>query len=169
MNAEEQNVFDALKGASGFGQKYAADFLPVPPATGQTKGQELFAALGQVADGDEATPKDTVLGNLVRAIAGQEEGAGGFHGGTTAKGVQRALLMATLRAWNRTAGSIATADGTPEIMDDFRMPHGTNDKKTAARARAFADAADGPLAAKFIALEMPANFIEALRGQVTEF
>ena len=65
-------------------------------------------------------------------------------------------------------GEAATAEGTPEIMDNFRMPHGTNDTVIAARARAFADAAL-PLKAKFLALEHPADFIEALRQRVVDF
>ena len=168
MNAREQARFDALKGASDFGVNNVDDFKPVPPATAQTLAQELFAALGTVADGEPATAKDTVLGNLVRATTDQESGAGDFHGGTTSKSVQRDGLMAVLRGINKSAAAIATADKTPEIMDSFRMPHGTNDKLIAARARAFADAAV-PLKAKFIALEHPADFIEALRQRVADF
>jgi hypothetical protein len=167
MDAREQARFDALKGASGFGVNNAADFNPVPPAV-STKAQGLFASLGIVADGDEATPKNTVLGNLIRAIKNQQSGAGNFHGGTTAKSVQREGLMAVLRSINKSAGAIATAQKTPEIMDSFRIPHGTNDTETSARALAFADAAV-PLEAEFIALEQPADFIAALRKRVVDF
>ena len=167
MNSREQARFDACKGASVFGVNNANDFKPVPPAT-KTLAQELFAALGTVADGEPETKKDTVLGNLVRAITDQQSGAGDFHGGTTSKSVQRDGLMAELKGINRSAAAITTAQSRPEIMDSFRMPHGTNDKEIAGRARAFADAAV-PLKAEFIALEHPANFIEALRARVGDF
>ncbi len=118
--------------------------------------------------GEAATAKDTVIGSLIRAILAQDAGTGDYHGGTTGKSVQRDGLLAVLRGFNKSAGAIATADATPEIMDNFRMPHGTNDTVIAARARAFADAA-GPLKAKFLALEHPADFIEALRQRVADF
>ncbi len=167
MNSRELSRFDALKGSSSFGINNVNDFKPALGTT-KTKAQELFDALGTVADGEAATAKDTVLGNLVRAILAQDAGAGDFHGGTTSKSVQRDGLMAVLRGFNKSAGAIATAEGTPEIMYNFRMPHGTNDTVIAARARAFADAAV-PLKAKFLALEHPADFIEALRQRVVDF
>ena len=167
MNARESARFDAFKGASNFGINNLEDFKPLS-GTIKTKAQELFGALGTVADGEAATAKETVLGNLIRAIKAQDAGAGDFHGGTTSKSVQRDGLLAVLRGINKSAGAIATADETPEIMDNFRMPHGTNDTVIAARARAFADAAT-PLQAKFLALEHPADFIEALRQRVVDF
>lgn len=167
MNARELARFDALKGASSFGSNNVNDFKPAS-GTAKTKAQELFDALGTVADGEAATPKTTVLGNLIRAILAQDAGSGDYHGGTTSKSVERDGLMAVLRGLNKTAAAIATADSTPEIMDNFRMPHGTNDTVIAARSRAFADAAL-PLKAKFLALEHPANFIEALRQRVVDF
>ena len=167
MTARERSIFDALQGASSFGINNASDFQPVPPAL-NTKAQELFAALGTVADGEEETEKDTVLGNLIRAVKDQEASEGDFHGGTTSKSVQREGLMDALRKWNGTAAAIATARKAPEIMDSFRMPHGTNDSVIAARARAFADAAE-PLKAAFIALEMRVDFIERLRKRVADF
>ena len=114
MNSRESARFDAFKGASSFGLNNVNDFKPASGTT-KTKAQELFEALGAVADGE-----------------------------------------------------VATADTTPEIMDNFRMPHGTNDTVIVARARAFADAA-GPLKAKFVALEHSADFIEALRQRVVDF
>jgi len=167
MNSKDQVRFDALKGASSFGVNNAGDFkLPACPPP--VKAKALFAALGTVADGEEATTKDTVLGNLVRAIKTQDSGKGDFHGGTASKGVQREGLLEMLRNWNRTADAIATATSAPQIMESFRMPRGNNDTELAARARAFADAA-GPLKAEFLALAHPADFIEALRQRITDF
>ncbi len=167
MNSRELSRFDALKGSSTFGINNANDFKPLT-GTIKTKAQELFDALGTVADGEAATAKNTVLGNLIRAIQAQDAGAGDFHGGTTGKSVQRDGLLAVLRGFNKSAAAIASADKTPEIMDNFRMPHGMNDTVIAARARAFADAA-GPLKTKFLELEHPADFIEALRQRVVDF
>ena len=167
MNSRELARFDALKGASSFGINNVNDFKPLT-GTIKTKAQELFEALGSVADGEAATPKNTVLGNLIRAILAQDSGTGDYHGGTTSKSVQRDGVMAVLRGFNKSAAAIASADKTPEIMDNFRMPHGTNDTVIAARARAFADAAVA-LKAKFLALEHPADFIEALRQRVADF
>lgn len=156
MNAREQVRFDMLKRVADFGKNNADDFKPVPPAAQPTKAQKLF---GDV---------DKALGDLSDAATGQQSGAGGFHAGTTSKAVQRDGLLAELRAINRSAAAIAAAQNKPEIMDTFRMPHGNNDTVLAAKARAFADAAES-LKAAFIELEHPANFIEALRQRVSDF
>ena len=167
MNTKDQTRFDALKGASSFGANNAGDFKPAAGAP-TIKAKALFAALGAVADGEDATTKDTVLGNLVRAIKAQDAGKGDYHGGTASKSVQRDGLMEVLRNWNRTAAAIATAQSRPEIMENFRIPHGTNDTETVARARAFADAAE-PLKAEFLALAHPADFVDALRQRIADF
>ena len=167
MNTKDQTRFDALKGASSFGANNAGDFKPAAGAP-TIKAKALFAALGVVADGEDATTKDTVLGNLVRAIKAQDAGKGDYHGGTASKSVQRDGLMEVLRNWNRTAAAIATAQSRPEIMENFRIPHGTNDTETVARARAFADAAE-PLKAEFLALAHPADFVDALRQRIADF
>lgn len=156
MNARDQARFDMLKRVADFGENNADDFNPVPPATQPTKAQKLF---------DEV---DNAIEGLADAAAGQQSGAGDFHAGTTSKAVQRDGLLAELRSINRSAAAIAAAQGKPEIMESFRMPHGNNDTVLAAKARAFADAADG-LKASFTELEHPANFIEALRQRVSDF
>lgn len=167
MNTKDQTRFDALKGASSFGVNNASDFKPANGAP-KIKAQALFASLGVVADGEAATTKDTVLGNLVRAIKTQDSGKGDYHGGTASKSVQREGLMEVLRSWNRTAAAIATAQSKPEMMENFRIPHGTNDTETVARARAIADAAE-PLKAEFVALAHPADFVDALRQRIADF
>ena len=167
MNTKDQTRFDALKGASSFGVNNASDFKPANGVP-KIKAQALFASLGIVADGEEATTKDTVLGNLVRAIKTQDSGKGDFHGGTASKSVQREGLMEVLRSWNRTAAAIATATSAPEPMENFRIPHGTNDTETVARARAFVDAVE-PLKAEFLALAHPADFVDALKQRIVDF
>jgi len=156
MNAREQARFDMLKRVADFGENNADDFKPAPPATQPTKAQKLFGVV------------DDAIAGLADSAAGQQSGAGDYHGGTTSKSVQRDGLLAELRGINRSAAAIAAAQSKPEIMDSFRMPHGNNDTVLAAKARAFADAAE-PLKAAFIELEHPANFIEALRQRVTDF
>lgn len=156
MNARDQARFDMLKRVADFGVNNADDFQPVPPATQPTKAQQLF---GEV---------DAAIAGLSGAATGQQSGAGDYHAGTTSKAVQRDGLLAEMRGFNRSAAAIATAQNKPEIMDNFRMPHGNNDVVLAAKAQAFADAAE-PLQAAFIELEHPANFIAALRQRVTDF
>ena len=166
MNTKDQTRFDALKGASSFGVNNASDFKPANGVP-KIKAQALFASLGIVADGEEATTKDTVLGNLVRAIKTQDSGKGDFHGGTASKSVQREGLLEVLRSWNRTAAAIATATSAPDLMENFRIPHGTNDTGTIARARAFVDAVE-PLKAEFVALAHPADFVDALKQRIAD-
>lgn len=167
MNSRELARFDTFKRVSVFAVNNANDFKPTPPAT-DTEEQDLFEALGTVADGEDGTAESSVIGNLIRAARDQQSGAGDYHGGTTAKSVQRDGLLAELRKFNRSAAAIATAQEKPEIMGSFRIPHGTNDQVMVARAGAFADAAE-ELKTEFLKLRHPANFITALRKRAADF
>jgi hypothetical protein len=165
MNDREQARYDMFKRAGDFGVNNASDFLPTPPDTSQTTAQKLFAQLGTQADEETAA---SVMGRIKKAAKGQQVGAGAFHGGTTSKAVQRDGLMAEMRGIVRSAGAIAEAQGKPELLDIFRMPHSNNDGLLVATARAFATAADG-MKADFIALEHAADFTEALLQRVADF
>jgi hypothetical protein len=167
MNDREQARYDMFKRVGDFGTEHAADFQPVPPSTTPTTAQTLFTALGVVTD-DPDTGSTTVMARIKAASTGQQTASGDFHGGTTSKAVQRDGLLAEMRGIVRSAGAIAEAQGAPEIMDSFRLPHGNNDAVLAAKARAFAEAAD-PIKAKFIELEHAADFIEALLQRVADF
>lgn len=167
MNDRDAARYDSLKRVGDFGVENAALFQPVPPATGSTLAQTLFAALGLSTDDPDAG-STTLMARIKKATTGRQSAAGEFHGGTTSKAVVRDGLMLDLRGIHKSADAIATADGTPEIMAGFELPHGTNDVDLLAKARAFAVAAE-PLKAKFIALEHAPDFIEALLQRVADF
>jgi hypothetical protein len=167
MNDRDAARYDAMKRTGDFGVENAALFQPVPPATGPTLAQQLFAALGVSTDDPDAG-STTLMARIKKATTGRQSAAGGFHGGTTSKAVVRDGLVADLRGINRSAEAIALANGTPEILANFPLPYGLNDPALLAQARAVAAAAE-PMKAAFIALEHPADFVEALLGRVAEF
>jgi len=164
MNDRDEARFDMFKRVGDFGEANAPDFQPVPPAT-TTTAQTLFGALGTI---DEEETGTSVMARIKAATKGQQSAAGSYHGGTTSKAVQRDGLMSELRGINRSAAAIAEAQSKPELMDSFRMPHGTNDVVLAAKARAFAEMANG-MKADFIALAHPSDFVEALLQRVADF
>lgn len=145
MNDSENRAREAFARAHGFGLAHASDFAPTSLAT------QLFATLtGIVSDLD---------GHAAR----QTSSRGSAFEGTTTRGEARRELRADLRAINLTARAMA-AD-VPGIDDKFRMPPVGNDQLLLNAARAFlADAT--PLAAQFIAHEMPANFLDDLRDDI---
>lgn len=167
MNAREQARFDMLKRVGDFGTERVADFVPVPPSTTPTKAQVLFTALGLTTDDPDAG-STTLMARVKAATKGQQSGAGAYHGGTTSKEVQRDGLLLDLRGIIKSAGAIAEAQGMPEIMDTFRLPHTNSNEVLAATARAIADKAE-TMSAAFIELEHPANFVAALRQRVAAF
>ena len=165
MNARERARFDMIKRAGDFGAANAADFTtPVPPAAAvtaaQAKATALFDALNHPATG--------LLARIAANATTQQSGSGDFHGGTTSKSVLRDALLLELRGLNRSAAAIAEEDGTPDLMDSFRMPYSVNDVTLCARARAMSQAA-APLAVKFEALGHDATFIADLEAHVTAF
>jgi hypothetical protein len=96
-------------------------------------------------------------------IGAQSSGRGAAREGSSSRGAARAALRDTLEAISRTARTLAL--NTPGLDDKFRVPQESNDQKLIAAARGFArDAA--PLAAQFIAHELPSNFIEELNADI---
>ncbi len=71
-----------------------------------------------------------------------------------------------LRAINRTA--TAEEDGTPGLMDSFRMPYSVDDVTLCARARAMGQAAQ-PLLGKFVDLGLDDTFLDDLETHVAAF
>jgi hypothetical protein len=70
-----------------------------------------------------------------------------------------------MEAISRTARTLS--QNTPGLDEKFRVPQASNDGLLIAAARGFArDAA--PLSADFIALELPANFIQELNQDIAE-
>jgi len=159
MNTQDQATLDTLKSVKVFGVTNANDYIPgTPPNPAKVKAQQLFAALNDKVEAITGT------------VTNQQGGEGAFHSGTTSKAGQRQGLLDELRAINRSAGAISEAEGKPEIMDNFRMPHGNNDTVLAARANAFADSGDdAALKPKFIELGHDADFTDALRVRVENF
>ena len=81
------------------------------------------------------------------------------------KAAARAAVINDLGAINFGARALAVT--TPGLEDKFRLPRKANEQAVLASARAFASDA-APLKDKFIALEMPANFLEDLAADIAE-
>jgi hypothetical protein len=165
MNAREQARFDMIKRVGDFGTNNATDFTtPVPPASsvtaGQTQAKELFDALTTLNTG--------LMARISKNAESQQTGIGTFHDGTTSKAVLRDALLLELKAINRTAAAIAESKHKPEIMDNFRMPHGVSDTTLVAKANAIADAA-APMQSDFIAYGYEKTFADDLRAHITNF
>jgi hypothetical protein len=148
MKKSQVNLNDMLTRVNNFGTEHAADF-----AAG-SKGAALFAS---VAAG---VPK-------VGAAASQQVSGGNTAtSGTDTKAVSFHWLHDDLMAIHQTA--ITLAQTTPGLDDKFRLPHNLTYGNVLPTARAFAaDAA--PLAADFIACEMPADFLAQLNTAITAF
>ena len=166
MNHHDMVCLDAFKRVNDFGITNAADFAAKSTAKSSkkavsnvptpTKAQALFTELTDVITG------------LTGAATGQVGGGGAARSGTTLKSGQRQQLLGTMRLIHKSADAIASAQGKPEIMGNFRLTFGDNDTKLAANATAFAAAAE-PLQDSFIELGHDANFVQGLRDQVTAF
>jgi len=93
----------------------------------------------------------------------QASGHSSVRSATESRAAARAALREDLEAIARTAK--AMADEISGIEQKFRLPRGNNDQNLLNVARAFAaDAA--PLAAQFIAHEMPADFLTDLNDDI---
>ena len=163
MDKREKARVEHVGRVGKFGTVNAADWTATPPATptpAQAKTVQLCAALN--------TPTTGSVALLEKFGTGQQAGEADFHGGTTSKSVLRHGIMLDMSDWNETAGAIATAQNTPEIMDGFRVPHGTSAETFAAKVRAIIDNAV-PLEAEFIALGYEDDFIQEMRDRVDAF
>ena len=148
MKKTQINLDDMITRIYNFGTAHAADF------NATSKGGVLFAS---VAAG---VPK-------VGAAASQQvSGGNAAISGTDTKAVSFHWLHDDLMAIHQTAGTLALT--TPGLDDKFRLPHNLTYGNILPIARAFAaDAA--PLAADFIACEMPADFLAQLNIAITAF
>lgn len=145
MNDNENRRYQTFGRVHGFSEAHQADFAD------KSIGKLLFADLA------------ALIAELDRLSAAQVSGFGLAHQGTKTRSQARADLLEDLRAINRTAR--AMSDDVPGIEDKFRLPRGNNDQNLLSAARAFAADAE-PLAAKFIAHELPADFLEDLRADI---
>jgi hypothetical protein len=127
---------------------------------------------------NQATPVDTKfaqtktkLDGAITALGGKQtiQEGGGFEEETTAKAVSRHDMEELVRDTNRTAAAIAEDQQKPEIMDRFRMPHGSGDTELKAKAPSMATAiGELNLAAEFAAHGMP-NAVTSLTSAADAF
>ena len=118
MNRREEAQLDRLKRIGTFGVTNAADFTtPVPPAAtpsaAQTQAKTLFDSIN--------TPATGLIDKITTNAGSQASGTGDKMVGSASKSVLRDGLIEELKGLNRTAGAIAEANGTPEIMDHFQI------------------------------------------------
>ena len=162
MEARNKSRIAAIIRTAGFGVSHATDWTPVAPAPA-TPAQTATAALFL-----QLSAEDTgILARMSQMGVDILLGTGGFHGGTTAKSVQRDGIQLTLKGINEGVAAVAAAQKRPELMDSFRMPHGDDDllKRTALAFATNAAAIEDDL----IALGFEENFIEDLKERVRKF
>jgi hypothetical protein len=82
----------------------------------------------------------TKLDSAITSLGGKQtiQASGVFKEETDVKSTSRHDLEELLRDTNRTAAAIAEEQLKPEIMDRFRMPHGSGDEQLKTKARAMA-------------------------------
>ena len=127
-----------------------------------------------VANNDVIKNSAVALSNFALVSAGVDmiEGSGAVQSsGAISEGVVQkefvlADLLASMRAINRTARSLAVDN--PSVAELFRMPHGNNEQQTLAAARAFHTNAI-PLQQQFIDYGMPADFLADLQADIVAY
>jgi|SRR6185503_5278723 len=148
MNDKENRTYQKLVRVREFGNKHAADFAV------ESLYAHTLAGLSAVI-----TEIDTLAATEISA-------RGHARQGTEGRGEARAALRDDLEAIARTARVME--DEFPGISDKFRVPRNNNDNHLLTAARAFlADAT--PLKARFIAHELPADFLEDLQADIDAF
>jgi hypothetical protein len=149
MNDKQRRRFERLRRAHSFGVSHAAEF----PAA--SKGAEAIARLGQTVAEVEAHATTRVAGQLQQQQA------------TTARGDERQKLRQMLSAISDTAETIGLED--PELKGRFRRLTGrVSDAALLSNARAFSLDAR-PLKARFLAYDMPEDFVEQLDASIEGF
>lgn len=145
MNDSENRKHQTFTRTNDFGVAHASDFAK------DSLAAQTYAKLA------------AIVARLDGHTAQQASSRGQAREGTTTRGQAREELRGDLMAINRTAR--AMAQDVPGINDKFRVPPVGNDQLLLNAARAFLADAE-PLAAEFIAHEMPADFLEDLRDDI---
>lgn len=145
MNDNENRKRQSYLRARDFGAAHASDFAPT------SLGKQLLNTLG------------TIIPEIDGHATSEVTGVGQEREGTTTRREAREALREALVAIRRTARVMA-AD-IPGLDDKFRIPRNTNDQHLLTAARAFAADAE-PLAAEFMAHEMPADFLINLNAHI---
>ena len=145
MNDNENRKRDMFLRAHQFFSTRPADF-----ATGSI-GKQLITELG------------ATITELDDHAAAETSGGGAAREGTITRAQARAALREDLEAINRTARLL---DDEPGLREKFRVPRGRNDQQLLDAGRSAAvDAV--PYKARFIAHELPADFLEDLEADIT--
>ena len=140
MEQKITSLINTLKTVDAFGEKYRADFPPKSP------GGEQFALVGHTL---------SHIATLCDASDDEQ-----IHGGVLARAASRWHLHDDMIAISNAAHSIMLL-GNATIAGKFLMPRSNSDQALLKSARAFAE--DAPaFASQFIALGLPANFINHL-------
>lgn len=148
MNDREAARYDRFKRMIGFRDNRPGQF-PVA-----SKAVEEFALVeGGIADMDAAEAK-------------QSGGRQKIKGGTTDKEVLLDALRLDMRNLARTARSIAEKENTPGFAEGYRMPNSPGEEALLTAGRLFKKNAT-PVAAKFVAYLLPADFVTHLGDDLT--
>jgi hypothetical protein len=145
MTDRETRQLQMLVRVRDFCTARAADFAPTSLAA------QLFTALA------------AAITKIEGLAATQTSGGGAAREGTASRAAARDNLREDLEAISRTAR--AMEEDTPGITDKFRVPESPNDQALLSIGRAFAADAT-PIAARFIAHEMPSDFIDDLNADI---
>jgi hypothetical protein len=148
MNDQEIRYHSKLQRVSVFGAAHAADF-----AAG-SEGAKRFAEILLAVTG------------LDQLALQQQSSGGAARSGTSAKSIAFASLHDHAAAISHTAHILALS--TPGLDQKFLMPRSGGNQALLNAARAFATDAL-PLKAQFIALDMPADFLDQLNADITQF
>jgi hypothetical protein len=148
MNAQEIRYHAKLQRDAVFGAAHGGDFTPDSEAT--KRFAEIVLAVG----------------GLDQLALTQKSSGGQARSGTSAKSVAYAALHDHMAAISHTAHTLALT--TPGLDSKFLMPRSGGNQALLNAARAFATDAL-PLKAQFIALEMPADFLDQLNADIAAF
>lgn len=146
MDERERNITDAFIAMREFDTQNAGDYSRVPDAVGN------FTVINEVIDAVEGYAATQTSGGRGRAVE------------------RKAALIAVIRRQmkdiSRTARALNFDDEGFRRL--FRIPENNSDPKLLAAAREFASEATAHQA-DFLRLAMPANFIDDLNADITDF
>jgi len=148
MNKLDQREQSMYQRVNLFGTAHGGDFTVGGPAA---NAFAFIATLVPKAGTDAGT---------------QAAGKGAKKAGTTSRASARVALHNEIKSIADTARGIALS--TPGFDQQFRMPQSGSDQALLASANAFVTAAT-PVAATFIAHELPADFLAVTQGLITQF
>ena len=147
MNNRDNARYDTFKRVIAFRDVRLAQFPAGSKAAGEFALVETAKAAMDAADSKQSGGKQMI------------------KGGTTNKEVLVDALRLDLRNLAATARSIAEKEKNPGFAENFRLPDSPGEGALLTAARLFEKNAT-PLAAKFLAYELPADFLTNLADDV---